>query len=134
MSFHTVARLVSGLPFAMWPCGVFFGRLMKSAECAWGMGTPLRMPLIKSTTTINWASSNCPNSRYSSKSWYSTVAAARWMMARRLAMVAQGGGPSDVPAHPVMAWTRANKSASTGGQVPLAQLVQRNGGLLMDWH
>ena len=126
MSFHTVARLVSGLPFAMGPCGVFFGRLMKSAECAWGTGTPLRMLLTKSTTTVNGASSNCPNSRYSSKSWYGTVAAARWMMARRLAMVAQGGGPSEAPAHPVMAWTRE--------RVPLAQLVQRNGGLLMEWH
>ena len=103
MSFHTVAPLVSGLPFAMGPCGVFFRRLMKSAECAWGMGTPLRMLLIKSTITVNWASSNCPKSRYSNKSWYGTVAAARWMMARRLAMVAQGGGPSEPPARPVMA-------------------------------
>ena len=35
MSLNIVARLVSGLPFAMGPCGVFFGRLMKSAECLW---------------------------------------------------------------------------------------------------
>ena len=116
MSFHTVAKLVSGLPLAMGPCGVFFGRLMKSAECAWGTGAPLRMPLIKSTITVNWASSNCPNSRYSSKSWYRTVAAARWMMARRLAMVARGGWPSEVPVHPVMAWTRVNESASRGAK------------------
>ena len=80
---------------------------MKSAECAWGMGTPPRMLLIRSTITVNWASSNYPNSRYSSKLCYGTVAAARWMMARKLAMVALGGGPSGLPVHPVMAWTRA---------------------------
>ena len=64
MSFHTVARFVSGLLLAMGPCGIFFGRLMKSAECAWGMGAPWRMSLTKSMTLVNWASSNCPNSRY----------------------------------------------------------------------
>ena len=88
------------LPFAMGPCGIFFGRLMKSAECAWGTGTPLRILLIRSTITVNWASSSCPNSRYSSKSWYGTVAAARWMMARKFAMVALGGGPAACPPSP----------------------------------
>ena len=116
MSFHIVARLVSGLPFAMGPCGVFFARLMKSAECAWGTGTPRRILLIRSTIVANWASSNLPNSRYSSKSWYGTVAAARRMMARKFAMVALGGGPSGLPSHPVMVRTRASESASRGAR------------------
>ena len=81
-----------------------------------GMGAPLRTPLIKSTITVYRASSNCPNSRYSSRSWYGIVAAARWMMARRLAMVARGGGPSGEPVHPVIAWTRVRESASRGAR------------------
>ena len=116
MSFHTVAEFVSGLPLAMGLCGALFGRWMKSAECAWGMGAPLRTPLIKSTITVNWASSNCPNSRYSSRSWYGTMAAALWMMARRFPMVAWGGGPSGAPVHPVIARTRVRESAPSGAR------------------
>ena len=49
----TTQRLLGSLPLAMGPCGIFFGRLMKSTECAWGTGAPSRMSLTKSVTTVN---------------------------------------------------------------------------------
>ena len=113
MSVHTVARFMSGLPLAIGPRGGFLGRWMKSTEWAWGADHPGRMSLIKSATIESWVCSNCPNNRQSSKSWNGTAATFRWMTARRLTMVAWGGGPSGAQVHPVMARTWAGESASS---------------------
>ena len=58
---------VSSLPLAIRPWGCFLGRLMKSADWAWGIGNSRRVSLIKSATIEIWASSSCPNNEYSSK-------------------------------------------------------------------
>ena len=50
--------------------------------------------LVENVVDHTVTSSSYPNSRYSGRSWYSTVAAAQWMTTRRLTMVAWGGGPS----------------------------------------